>query len=346
MSEVDSQVSPEGPLQARYRAAVELAQLAPRPVVVDNVTFGTAGWTDPSLLSCRAFYPPGTQKPQARLEYYAQHFSMVEVDATYYTILTPSVSSNWLAWTPETFQFNIKAHSSMTGHPVDLSRLPKVMRERWSDLGRDGRAYPRQLPRELLDELWLGFEAFIRPLADAGRLGCIMLQFPPWFTATRGNVRHLERLRERWRNYLVSIEFRHPSWLAEERRERVFDLLQQLEYAYVVVDEPNVRGGGVPPVVRVTNPQLALFRFHGHNSGAWQRRGASVAERFDYLYAPEELSGWARSTLETASQAERVHAVFNNCVRDYAVVNAKDLGILVQREAARQAELELLKPSV
>ena len=127
----------------------------------------------------------------------------------------------------------------------------------------------------------------------------------------------------------MSVEFRHPSWLAEDRRARVFELLAAHRLSYVCVDEPPVPGGGVPPVVQVTNPELSLLRFHGHNRAGWQTPGASVHQRFDYLYSPAELAAWVQPTRLLARESKRVHALFNNCVRNYAVLGAKGLSVLL-----------------
>ena len=101
------------------------------------------------------------------------------------------------------------------------------------------------------------------------------------------------------------------------------------QLAYVCVDEPERDGKGVPPVVRVTDPELAVVRFHGQNIAGWSTPGASVRARFDYLYTPEELAAWTEPVRELAGHAREVHAVFNNCVRNYAVLNAKNLAVLL-----------------
>ena len=65
-------------------------------------------------------------------------------------------------------------------------------------------------------------------------------------------------------------------------------------------------------VVAVTSP-LAYVRFHGRNASTWNKRGGSAAERFDYLYSPEELQEWAAGPLkELAAEAEQVFVMFNN----------------------------------
>jgi uncharacterized protein YecE (DUF72 family) len=293
------------------------------------VRFGTAGWTDPSLLKSHRFYPRGGTRAEARLRHYAKHFDLVEVDASYYTILEPARTQQWVAWTPRGFVFNVKAHASLTGHPVDLSRLPAQLRERApAEMREKGRCRAAELGPEFLQELWLGFEASLLPLHAAGRLGSVLLQFPPWFTATRGSTAQLERLAERWQAFPLAVEFRHPSWLEAERRARVFDLMSRLGLAYVAVDEPNLPGGGVPCVLEVTQPELAVLRLHGQNMAGWHR-GATVAQRFNYLYSKSELQQWIAPVQKLASSAKRVDVIFNNCVRDYAVVNAKGLSALL-----------------
>jgi uncharacterized protein YecE (DUF72 family) len=163
-------------------------------------------------------------------------------------------------------------------------------------------------------------------------LSSILIQFPPWFDATRGNVRHIESLRARYPEAPFSVEFRHRSWLLPERRERVIDMLRAQQLAYVVVDEPDVaQRGGVPLLPVVTSPKLAILRFHGQNRAAWQNPRASVAERFNYLYAPSELSVFREAARRLSHEAEEVHAVFNNCVRNYAILNAKGLAVLLHQ---------------
>lgn len=311
------------------QAARALARGAPVPARARHVRFGTAGWTDPTLIASGDFYPSTARSAADRLGYYAEHFPLVEVDATYYAIPSRSVAERWVERTPDDFVFDIKAHPVFTGHPVDRTRLPKDLAEAVAQVKPDRRRlYPKDLPNEVRDELMLRFRVLLDPLRQAGKLGCVMVQLPPWTTATRGSARQIESLPSVLPDTRIAVELRHPSWLEPSRRDRVFDLLTRNGLAYVGVDEPDVRGGGVPPVVRVTRPDLAIVRFHGHNVQGW-RRGASVQERFDYLYAPDELRAWTAPVKRLADEATEVHAVFNNCVRDYAVLGAKDLAALM-----------------
>jgi uncharacterized protein YecE (DUF72 family) len=312
------------------RRAMELADRAPQRALSGNVACGTAGWTDASLVKSGLFYPKGATSAEARLRHYAEHFAVVEVDATYYSLLPPSVSERWLGWTPADFRFDVKAHPVLTGHPIDVARLPKDLAAALASAGfAERRGYADRMPPEIALEMERRFFDFVEPLERGARLGCVMLQLPPWARATRGNVRRLEGIRARYPEAPFSVEFRHPSWLEPARRDRVLAVLRDLRMSYVAVDEPNVAGGGVPPVTAVTNEALALVRFHGHNDAGWHR-GASVAERFDYLYSEPELAAWAGPVREMGEGAARVHAIFNNCVRNYAVVGAKGLAVLLE----------------
>ena len=318
----------------RLREAEALAEGAPRPAAWRNVRFATAGWADRSLVHDSPFYPKAAKTPEARLKHYANEFSFVEVDATYYALLSADVVARWLEWTEPRFRFDVKAHPIVTGHPVDVDRLPKDLKLACEAASLGRRVYPEKLPDEVRNEIEARFFASLDPLRSAERLDAVLAQFPPWFAATRGNVRRLEGVADRWGSLPLSVEFRHKSWLEPSRQERVFALLAELGMSYVCVDEPPSRSGGVPNVIRVTNPRLAVVRFHGQNRAGWDKKGASVLERFDYLYRPEELKAWVAPLKRLSSEAEAVHAVFNNCVRNYNVLNAKELSVLLARSDA------------
>jgi uncharacterized protein YecE (DUF72 family) len=317
-------------------AATALAERAPEPAVAGNVLCGTAGWIHPSLVKSGLFYPKGMKTSKDRLAHYAAHFPFVEVDASYYTILPPDMAARWVDLTPEHFIFDVKAFPIFTGHPVDASRLPKDLREELERSGHEGRRiYPDKLPEAVRAEMERRFRMFLDVFIARERLGALLLQFPPWFQSTRKNARTIEETAERLEGIPLAVEFRHPSWVEDARKDRVFDMLRAIGASYVVVDEPVAEIGNVPPIAVVTNPELAVVRFHGQNAAAW-RRGTSVAERFRYLYSPEELKAWVAPVRELAKEAKKVHAVFNNCVRNYAVLDAKGLAVLLEEGYERE----------
>jgi uncharacterized protein YecE (DUF72 family) len=293
------------------------------------VAVGTSSWTDPTLVRDSHFYPKGASSAEDRLRYYSSIFPVVEVDSTFYAPPSPQVATAWVDRTPADFRMEIKAFGLFTGHPVQRDRL-------WTDL-RDAvlpehagktRVYGNHLEPDALEEAWLRFGEALEPLRAAGKLGAVVFQWPPWFTAKQANRAVLEDLSGRLPGCPIAVEFRHGSWLSDRDRERTLGLLRDLGMTYVVVDEPQGFKTSVPPVVETTAP-LAIVRFHGHNAENWQKKNITPAERFRYLYSRDELQEWVDPIRGLAEQAEEAHALMNNCYRDYGVRNAHDLAQLL-----------------
>ena len=293
---------------------------------------GVAGWTDPTLLAEGVFYPSGATSAESRLRYYATRLSMVEVDATYYSMPSEETSRRWVERTPEHFRFDVKAHSLMTGHPTNPDRLPGWLRD---DLPLRLRAarnvYTHHFSRDAIDEVWRRFLGALCPLRDSGKLGAIMLQYPKWFTPTRASARMLEEARDRLGDWPASVELRNREWLSERIQPRTFGLLRSLAYSYVAVDAPPGMESSMPPVMQVTNPRLAIIRLHGRRESTWEARNDIVTERYRYLYQREQLEAWLPGVHHAAFEALNVHLIFNNNHANYATTNAVEMHELVRR---------------
>ena len=90
-----------------------------------RILVGSCSWTDPTLIACGRFYPPGVTSAEARLRHYAAQFGIVEVDSTYYAPPSARNSVLWAARTPDDFVFNVKAYGLLTHHPARVDRLPR-----------------------------------------------------------------------------------------------------------------------------------------------------------------------------------------------------------------------------
>ncbi len=88
---------------------------------------------------------------------------------------------------------------------------------------------------------------------------------------------------------------------------------------YVSVDAP-VSPSVMPSFLAVTEPQ-AYIRFHGRNRENWFKKGIPVAERYKYLYSEHELAEWA-DRLKQLRGVKRAYVIFNNCYRNFGVMNA------------------------
>ncbi len=263
--------------------------------------------------------------PEERLRYYAAQFPLTEIDSTYYAPPAERQAALWAERTPEGFRFDVKAYSLLTGHPTRLQSLWRDLREGLGpDVAEKRNIYSKHLEPDAMDEAWRRFEAALRPMHEAGKLGAVLFQYPRWFGPKRENRAEIEALRERLPDYRISVEFRSPRWMADERdRERTLALLAEHGLVFVGVDAPTV--SGLPRVLAVTNPDLFLVRFHGRAEETWNDTSRSAAERFRYLYSAEELEELVPQIAEHASEARETHLLMNNCYRDYSVHNAAQL---------------------
>src|SRR6202161_3963089 len=172
-----------------------------------SILVGTAGWTDRTLIAS-GWYPPEADTPEKRLRFYARQFPLVEVDATYYAMPAEQTARSWADRTPAGFTFNIKAFSLFTQHPTPVRALPVDLREAAGKSGKD-RVYLKDVDPAVADQAWDRFLAALEPLRSAGKLGAILLQFPPWFPIGRANKQYILDCAERVKPRRVCVEFRH-----------------------------------------------------------------------------------------------------------------------------------------
>lgn len=288
-----------------------------------NIRVGTASWTDKTLIAS-GWYPPDVDTPEERLRYYASIFPLVEVDSTYYTPPTERNAELWVERTPRGFTFNIKAFSLLTHHPTRTNALYKDIRPSTDK----NTVYLKDLDDDAVQAVWDRFLQALAPLHEAGKLGVVLFQFPPWFSINRRNKEYILRAKERCDPYTVAVEFRNARWLSDDNQAETLDFLTSYAVPLVCVDMPQGYRSSVPPVLAAT-AETTVVRFHGH-SDKWESK--NIYERFGYLYSEKELRRWADKLPDLAEQASTTHVVMNNCYRDYAQTNAAQLARLLQAE--------------
>jgi uncharacterized protein YecE (DUF72 family) len=274
--------------------------------VAAPIRVGVCSWADETLT--KVWYPKGVSSGEERLRYYADRFDVVEANSTYYRLPDPSIVEKWVQRTPDGFTMHVKAFGVMTRHPVKLDQLPEDLR----DVPTDARGRVDRPPREYRAEVFRRFHAALEPLRSTGKLGGILMQFPPYVVPKPASLEYLEWAREQLAGDEMLVEFRHGSWLDDEHRAETLRFLEDHGMTYVIVDAPRTGGKNVlPTVVAVTSP-TPYVRFHGRNAETWNKRTGSAAERFDHLYGEDELREWVPQLHELAGQARTVYAMFNN----------------------------------
>jgi len=298
--------------------------------VAAPIRIGTCSWADESLT--RYFYPRSVKTAGDRLRYYTDRFDTVEANSTYYRLPEREMVERWAERTPEGFVMHVKAFGVMTRHPVKLDQLPTDLRE---GAPTDERGRIDRPPREFRAEIFRRFHEALEPLRETGKLGGILMQFPPYIVFKPAAFEYLEWAQEQLRGDEMLVEFRHASWLDEESRAETLGFLERHGMTYVIVDAPRLEGRNVLPTVVTTTSPTAYVRFHGRNAETWNKRVRTAAERFDYLYPEEELGEWVEPLGELAERSETVYAMFNNNGR--STIPAPGLGEHAEGETVAQA---------
>jgi uncharacterized protein YecE (DUF72 family) len=270
------------------------------------VRIGTCSWADEALV--KHWYPEGLPARE-RLAWYAERFSTVEVDSTYYRVPDEKMVQGWADRTPDDFVMHVKAFGLMTRHPVRLEQVPPELRE---EMPVDDRGRVDRPPRELRAGVFRAFLDALEPLRAAGKLGGILFQLPPYVVWKPSSLDYLEWAAEQLGDDRMLVEFRHASWFEEGVVDQALRWFEERGLAYVTVDAPRSDARNVPRTVVAATAPLAYVRFHGRNAATWNKRGGGAAERFDYTYAEDELREWVEPLRELAGRSEEAYAFFNN----------------------------------
>jgi uncharacterized protein YecE (DUF72 family) len=301
-----------------------------------KILVGTASWSDPGFVE--RWYPKKMPAGE-RLRWYAQHFEIVEVNSTFYSVPEPRMVDRWCAATPDDFTFDVKLHQLFSFHSTPAKLLPPDLQRRAET---NAKGIVKSTPE--LQEALLG--TFLRPMSifrDAGKLGVLLLQLSPAFSPRKHHLSELQPLIDMLGGYDLAIEFRNRNWAVGDQLESTIDFVRKRHGIFVNVDAPASDHFMVMPsdVNELTNSEVAYLRLHGRNSKAYIT-GKTVATRFDYDYSESEIAEVAQRSRKLAKEARELHVIFNNNNLDYAPRAAlrlrKALGQIV-KTPAQTAEL-------
>jgi uncharacterized protein YecE (DUF72 family) len=280
---------------------------------------GTSGWNYPTGRGTwnGIFYPPARKRPKGfdELAYYASHFDTVEVNSTFYGQPRAEVCGAWAARTPAAFEFSVKLYQKFTHPKMYKERVADSLAPEAAARGHgdwlDAITKPNQAD---LDE----FRRGIDPLANAGKLGALLAQFPPSFKDTPASRDYLADLLRAFTGYQVAVELRHRGW--SDRIGETLALLNQFQAAWVQIDEPkfkfSIRQNYLPNV-----DGFYYMRLHGRNVEQWWRHAKSE-DRYDYLYSADELREFSDTADAARRLVKKLYLYTNNHFSAKSVANA------------------------
>ena len=252
------------------------------------IRFGVAGWDYKDWWG--PVYPATKPRGFDPLAYLARYFDTIEINSTFYRPAAPSSAQSWARRVAANgnFRFTAKLWQRFT-HDRDSAWSPEDV----------------AAVREGMD-----------PLAVAGKLGCLLVQFPWSFKRTTESREWLDDVLGAFTAYPLVVEVRHGSWNVPE----FYASLAERQVGVVNIDQPVFRSS-IKPDAQVT-AETGYVRMHGRNYEHWFAEDAAPHERYDYLYSTEELKPWLDRIHEVAQRARETYVITNNHYRGQEVVNA------------------------
>ncbi len=275
-----------------------------------DIRVGPAGWSYDDWKGI--VYPLPRPAGFHEASFLADYFPVIEINTSFYRPLRPELARVWARklQAHAGFQFTVKLYRGFT--------------------------HERRLDRHDVRQFGEG----LKPLADAGVLGCVLMQFPWSFRFSRENQDHLMRLQEAFGQYPLAAEMRHDGW----NNPDALRLFADRQIAFCNIDQPQLQHC-LPPTDHVTS-DIGYVRLHGRNYQEWfafgedERPGGlkPVEARYNYLYGVEQLRKWKDRIDRIASQTRTTYVVTNNHFRGQAVVNALQIVSLVSGQPAKVPE--------
>lgn len=257
---------------------------------------GPAGWSR-----------SGANRRLEVLESLAGQFGVVEIASSFHTPLKPEIATLWArrAESHPNFLFTAKLHRQFT--------------------------HERLLDNQAVEV----FKQGLRPLARAGKLGCLLMQFPWSFRFTAENREFLIRLRRTFHEFPLAAEMRHVSWSLSEAIGTLIDY----KIGFCNIDQPSYTKA--MPATSFLTSTIGYVRLHGRSCYRWF--ADDRASRYDYLYPESELKEWKTRIEAISGYAKKTFVVLNNDKGPKAFRNALQLQAMLKGGAAEADVLRRLR---
>ena len=148
------------------------------------IRFGPAGWSYRDWAG--VVYPEPRPRGFDPLAYLSRYFDTIEVNSTFYRPPSPETPRRWARRVSDNTNFKFTAKL--------WQRFTHQRESAWT--------------RDEAEAVRAGLD----PLAEAGRLGAVLVQFPWSFKASEGSLEWLADVADEFARYPLVVEVRHASW--------------------------------------------------------------------------------------------------------------------------------------
>lgn len=283
-----------------------------------SLRIGTSGWNYPTGRGTwnGLFYPlpEDRQRGFDELSFYSERFNTVEVNSTFYGQPRANVTLGWARRTPADFEFAVKLFQKFThpGMSVD----------------------PGPITQADVDQ----FKGGVDPLAAAGKLGPLLIQFPASFQRTPEAIDYVAWLMRAFAGYALAVELRHRTW---SDAPDTASLLAGHHAAWVQIDEPKFPSS-IRQDLTVRESDLYYLRLHGRNAAQWWDHAESE-DRYNYFYSPEELAPIAEKVRGAREMVKKAYLFLNNHFSAQAVANATTLKKMLDEPVTAPMPAEMVE---
>jgi uncharacterized protein YecE (DUF72 family) len=258
------------------------------------IRIGTSGFSFKDWLG--VVYPKKLKLKDA-LCYYQDElgFDCVEINSTYYTLVSARSFEGMEEKTGPGFEFVVKGYRGITHDPFDnrLKDKKPTLRQAHENIKR--------------------FIYSIQPLKEKKKLGAVLLQFPVFFYPGSGSRDYLIQCKELFSGIPLVIEFRNCAWA----KPPTFEFLREQHLAFCAVDEPQLPR--LMPFIDEVTSSIGYLRFHGRNKHWFN---TPVDERHNYRYSEQELKDFLPEIKKMDKESKTLYIFFNNCHAGLAAKNA------------------------
>ncbi len=193
---------------------------------------GTSGW---AYAGWKPDFYPAKLASAKFLGYYGTRLNSVELNYSFRRRVTEKLLSGWVAATPPDFKFAVKANQSIT-HVLRLRDAGKATLE---------------------------FIGSLDPLRDAGKLGPVLFQLPPFLKCDLARLE--EFLAALPRGTRAAMEFRNESWFSDD----VYKLLRKANNALCQAESEKIE------TPDVATADYTYFRLRKEDYSATARKALS-----------------------------------------------------------------------
>lgn len=256
-----------------------------------SIHLGTCAW---SFDDWRGVFYPEHLPSAERLAFYSRWFNAVEADSTFYHVPSTTVAAHWAEVTPADFRFSCKLSREITHD------------RRLRDCG------------ELLTAFLHGVEAL------GEKLGCLLIQLPPWFQPKHDELALRDFVHGLPRGFRWAVEFRDHAW----HFPRIAHLLEQHGVAWVWNDmsptgEADAAAFGFYP----STADFALVRLMGDPTTKYRGDGSHVHRYREQMWPrARSLENWAVKIRQAAEELRDVFIFTNNHFEGFSPHTAQEIG--------------------